>query len=62
MISLEDCLGPEKNLDFLLRALTLLPRERDWRLMLVGSGVEETHLARLARIILHELERGTLCC
>jgi glycosyltransferase involved in cell wall biosynthesis len=41
-------IGPEKNLDFLLRAVALLPRGRDCCLMLVGSGVDEARLARLA--------------
>jgi glycosyltransferase involved in cell wall biosynthesis len=42
-------LSPEKDQRMLVRAMSLLPRERPWRLAIVGDGAERAALETLAR-------------
>ena len=44
-------LSPEKDQRTLLRAMTLMPPERPWRLAIVGDGVERAALETFARDI-----------
>lgn len=42
-------LSPEKDQATLIRAMTLLPAERPWRLAIVGDGAQRTELEALVR-------------